>query len=53
MSDLLRLRIVPVHPDPAAIVDELDPAQVTTVVLHALGAQHLATGGTLGAAYRL
>src|SRR5688572_17499722 len=45
---LTHLRIVPVHPHPAAIIDDLDPVEVPAVVLHALGAQHLAPRGAFG-----
>ena len=48
----LRLRIVPVHPHPTAIVDDLDTIHVAAVVLDPLGAEDLAAGGALGAAHR-
>src|SRR5690606_4748172 len=47
------LRVVPVHADAAALVDDFHPAQVPPVELHALGAEHLAVGLPLGAADRI
>src|SRR4249919_2704165 len=44
-------RIIPVHPHPTLVVDDLDTIHVAPVVLHLFGAEHLAVA--FGASHRV
>src|SRR5690606_34427188 len=50
---LAPLRVVLEHPHPAAVVDHLDPVDLASVRMHALGAEDLAAAGAAHVADRI